>query len=520
MAEAIDVFGDNQTAADMLETLSEIGGSEPMDLIESDEELVTLSEVGRSERNELRPSLKMPQSRLMGEPRVLRPRMEETKGTPRVQSWVDALPMTVNRRSREKSNVGYSDRVVSAKRSPEHHLRRRERTWVKPPKFEGKDACVESHLTQFEIVARRNNWDELEKADYLKCSLSGEANHILRDLKPTATFEEVADRLRRRYGSVDQMEACRVELKTRVRRPGESLSQLMKDVRRLFLQAYPSPSNEFSEIMARDAFINALQDRDLILKVLEREPTTLEQAFKIAERMELYRSLPIGLESDSKCKPPAKVRGTAAMEDNLLKMLVENQEKMQQQITMLSETLQKCQLPTGTVAEASKFPANRGKGNCHYCNKPGHYRPECPDRLKAIADKGTTANASTRSVSSGESSGRRGSPKPLYLDGENEELGKFRSGESARGAFRDRSHCQSTMPVLDSTAMPVLDSTAMPVLNSCDASPRFHCDASPRFHYDASPQFHCDARPRFCCDATGTFGIVRERFGEYKGGRY
>ena len=334
-------------------------------------------------------------------------------------------------------------------------------------------------------MARRNNWDALEKADYLKCSLSGEANHILRDLKATATYEEVAERLRRRYGSVDQMEACRVELKTRVRRPGESLSQLMKDVRRLFLQAYPSPSNEFSEIMARDAFINALQDRDLMLKVLEREPTTLEQAFKIAERMELYRSLPIGMESDSKCKLPAKVRGTAAVEDNLMQMLGENQKKMQQQITMLSETLQKCQLPTGAVAEASKFPVFRGKGKCHYCKKPGHYRPECPDRLKEIANKEATANATTRSVSSGESSSRRGSPELLHLAGEDrevEEIGKFESWKPATRIFGDHSRCEttmpsrdastkpsrdaSTMPILDSSTMPILDSSTMPILDS------------------------------------------------------
>ena len=506
MAEAIDVFGDNQTDADWLETLSEIGGSEPMDLIESDEELVTLSEFERRERNELPPRQKMPQIRPTGESRVLRPRMEEAKGAPRIQNWLDALPTTVDRRSREKSIVGHKDRVISAQRSPEHNQRRRERAWVKPPKFEGKDACVESHLTQFEIVARRNNWDELEKADYLKCSLSGEANHILRDLKSTATYEEVADRLRRRYGSVDQMEACRVELKTRIRRPGESLSQLMKDVRRLFLQAYPSPSNEFSEIMARDAFINALQDRELILKVLEREPTTLEQALKIAERMELYRSLPIGIESDSKSKLPAIVRGTAATEDNLLQMLVENQTKMQQQITMLSETLQKCRLPTGDVAEASKLPVNRGKGNCHYCNKPGHYRPECPDRLKAMADKEASAKATTRSVSSGESWSRQGSLELLYLAGEDREdddfdkLGKYKPAE---GMIGDRSHCENSMPVLNSSTMPVLDSTstmpgldsaAMPVLNS-STMPVLDSTAMPGLDSSTMPVLDSTAMP-------------------------
>ena len=79
-----------------------------------------------------------------------------------------------------------------------------ERSCIKPPKFEGKDACIESHLAQFEIVARRNQWDSLEKADYLKCSLVGEANHILRDLSDLASYEEVVSRLRQRYGSIDR----------------------------------------------------------------------------------------------------------------------------------------------------------------------------------------------------------------------------------------------------------------------------------------------------------------------------
>ena len=177
---------------------------------------------------------------------------------------------------------------------PSPHAAKSERVNIKPPKFEGKDSCVESHLAQFEIIARRNRWDDSEKADYLKCSLTGEANHLLRDLDDSATYEEVVHRLRQRYGSLDQMEACRLALKSRRRKPGETLQHLMKDIRRLFLQAYPGQSSTLSEIMARDAFVNALQDRDLIIKVMEREPTSLDQAFKIAERMELYKTFPVG----------------------------------------------------------------------------------------------------------------------------------------------------------------------------------------------------------------------------------
>ena len=40
----------------------------------------------------------------------------------------------------------------------------------------------------------------------------------------------------------------------------------MKDIRRLFLSAYPGPTNYMSEIAVKDAFITALVDRDLKIK--------------------------------------------------------------------------------------------------------------------------------------------------------------------------------------------------------------------------------------------------------------
>ena len=55
------------------------------------------------------------------------------------------------------------------------------------------------------------------------------------------------------------------------------------------MQAYPGPQNYATVNLARDAFIAALDDRDLMIKVMEREPATMDQAYKIAERMELYK---------------------------------------------------------------------------------------------------------------------------------------------------------------------------------------------------------------------------------------
>ena len=59
---------------------------------------------------------------------------------------------------------------------PAPNATKSERLNIKPPKFEDKDSCVESHLALFEIIARRNRWDDSEKADYLKCSLTGESS--------------------------------------------------------------------------------------------------------------------------------------------------------------------------------------------------------------------------------------------------------------------------------------------------------------------------------------------------------
>ena len=96
----------------------------------------------------------------------------------------------------------------------------------------------------------------------MKISLSGEASNILKDIKENISFEELEQRLKARYGFLDQVEAYRVQLKSRKRKRGESLSDLMKDIRRLFLLAYPGPSNYLSDITAKNAFVDALDDRD------------------------------------------------------------------------------------------------------------------------------------------------------------------------------------------------------------------------------------------------------------------
>ena len=141
-----------------------------------------------------------------------------------------------------------------------------------------------------------------------------------------------------------------------------------------------------SQITARDAFIDALDDCELMIKVMEREPNTLDQAFKIAERMELYQKIPKERETDGKAKPAAKVRGASASSDNVLQSVIEMQKVMQKQLTMLTEAWQKDQSTASKPGPSARTPFDKSKVICHSCRKPGHFKVECPEKAKSYVE--------------------------------------------------------------------------------------------------------------------------------------
>jgi len=54
--------------------------------------------------------------------------------------------------------------------------------------------------------------------------------------------------------------------------------------------AFPGPRNDASDVIGRDAFIDSLNDDTSSLKVRKREPPTLDDAAKIAMRLESYQT--------------------------------------------------------------------------------------------------------------------------------------------------------------------------------------------------------------------------------------
>jgi len=104
------------------------------------------------------------------------------------------------------------------------------------------------------------------------------------------TYEELLEKIERRFGGQGVEEKYQTELRCRRRSKGQSLRELAQDIRRLMAMAYPGEKSSLSEHIARDSFLTALGDAELELKVREREPKDLDEAVGISQRIEVFRN--------------------------------------------------------------------------------------------------------------------------------------------------------------------------------------------------------------------------------------
>jgi len=66
-----------------------------------------------------------------------------------------------------------------------------------------------------------------------------------------------------------------------------TLRELAQDIRRLMTLAYPEEKSS----LALDVFLTALNDAEFELKIREREPVDLDEALRLAQRFEVFKSV-------------------------------------------------------------------------------------------------------------------------------------------------------------------------------------------------------------------------------------
>jgi len=158
---------------------------------------------------------------------------------------------------------------------------------MKPEKFNGT-TCFETFLVQFNNCSQFNQWNEREKLQYLRWSLTGTAAQMLWGIEGMS-FRQLVIRLRTRFGSLDMEEKYQTEIQCRRRRPEETLRELAQDIRRLMMLAYPGDRSAMAERLAKEHYLCGLDDPELELKVREKEPQDLDSALKAAQRLEVFR---------------------------------------------------------------------------------------------------------------------------------------------------------------------------------------------------------------------------------------
>ena len=217
---------------------------------------------------------------------------------------------------------------------------------VKLGKYDGS-TCLATFLAKFDNCSRYYSWEHEDRLFQLRASLEGPAGQILWDASQTNSVKSIIRLLRARFGSKGQPERFRAELRARRRRSGESLQRLYQEICRLVALAYPGPSSSLLSIVGRDAFLDALNDPTLRVRILEWEPKDLDEALQLACRFEAYGKSAspvahsVGADEERERSRGRPVRAVTSANNAM--ETEENVRKLTKQVAELQTALAQCQ---------------------------------------------------------------------------------------------------------------------------------------------------------------------------------
>lgn len=235
------------------------------------------------------------------------------------------------------------------------------------------------------MIARLNRWDIHDRASYLAVSLRGQAQGVLGDLEPhqQSDYIELYTALERQFGSQDQSELHRVQLKSRMRQKGESLPEMAQAIQRLVRDAYPNANYNMRETLALENFLDALDDSELRWKVSQSRPRSMSDAVRIAVELEAYKKaerqrdrgrLVRGVKAcddqpDVKNGKQQKEHAASALSIADVKGIVS--EELKNVMPLLAEELAK------VLGKQQNYGAEKKPIRCYTCGEMGHISRYC-----------------------------------------------------------------------------------------------------------------------------------------------
>jgi len=273
---------------------------------------------------------------------------------------------------------------------------------VNPKKFDGTTP-LSIFINQLDTCARYNGWDLEDKASHLRVSLKGNAAYIIDDENlEGASYHKLIKQLKGRFGTEGQSSLYRSQLRTRRRGKEETLQTLYHDINRMAGLAYPGKSSIHKKLAAIDAFIDALNDSDLRMRVRDKEPKNLDHALHIALLAEANTKSKLNATQDdpttrgkkNSCKARV-VQNANGVNHGPLNVSVDSIKSRCDKICEIIETMCKSNAKGDTAGTAVGAPTTGDSTatstpianiTCYKCENLDHYLTTCPE-LSANAKK-------------------------------------------------------------------------------------------------------------------------------------
>ena len=241
---------------------------------------------------------------------------------------------------------------------------------VKPPTYDGTCSWLDYHA-QFELVGELNGWNEDVKAMYLASGLRGDARALLGDLDQNArrNYALLVDALNRRFGAENKAELNKTLLKSRRRKKGETLPELAQGIRRLVRNAYPDANYQMMDSLAKDQFMDALDNPDLRWKIFQTRTKSLDEALEIAIECEAFQTAEMQRPNfHNHVRNIETSHGTVKAEATVLPVL--------QEVLDALKSLQSDQRSSSSKISGQRHDWSHK--TCYGCGQTGHIQKCCP----------------------------------------------------------------------------------------------------------------------------------------------
>ena len=157
---------------------------------------------------------------------------------------------------------------------------------AKPDNY--SDGSWNEWISHFKLCAEINKWDDTQHCQQLAVSLRGRAQRIFLTLREDGKlcFDDLEKALQSRIQPEQQRKIHKLTFNARRRKSGENIVDLATDLRQLAALAYQSKDASLIEEELVDQFIRALDTKELRVGVSQPDPNTLDEAVKLALRLE------------------------------------------------------------------------------------------------------------------------------------------------------------------------------------------------------------------------------------------